>query len=432
MNRPTVERSAHSPEKATSISKQTQMTQTYLRLVYALTLAGLSSLVPTAGAQAATCDQTLNPGANVSSAVSSAAAGSTICLNAGSYGSASFGSVTKSSPVNIQSTSDRSASIGLNISGSNGLAFSNLTITSMNLSGSSTKNIAVRSSTFKGQAVLNVSGNSNANILIDGSTFDGISVCSNCSEGRLHITQPGALGSQPVGVTVSNNHFGGAGESDGIQVGAYGVVIGPGNTFDGIIQGSYGRHVDALQLYGQSHTTVIGNFFANGDTFIMAPDGGNTEKFIDNVFKGDNGYFWKIQLGSHANDVFDHNTIIGAVGVSIDAKTGSSSSSNATVTNNILVDSSFKTKNSNGAEACNNCTFSGNVFNTSGNARGTGTIMGTPSFVGGAKPATWDGFKLQAGSPGYQAAPDKSNMGTRVFPGSASATVSPPSNLRVN
>ena len=34
------------------------------------------------------------------------------------------------------------------------------------------------------------------------------------------------------------DHFGGGGESDGIQLGAPGVVVGPGNVFDGIVQGS--------------------------------------------------------------------------------------------------------------------------------------------------------------------------------------------------
>ena len=122
-------------------------------------------------------------------------------------------------------------------------------------------------------------------ILLEGNTFDGISVCGNCYEGRVQVVG----GSYPVGVVIRNNHFGGGGESDGIQLGAPGVVVGPGNVFDGIVQGSYGRHVDAVQGYGQSRTTIVGNYFVRGDIYLMFPDGGNGEIIKDNVFDGGSG-----------------------------------------------------------------------------------------------------------------------------------------------
>jgi hypothetical protein len=388
----------------------------------------------------AACTQTLSPGANVASAVSSAAAGSTICLNSGSYGGVNLSNIVKTSDVIVQSVSGQGASVSsLSIgNGSNHLKLQNLTIAGMDISGSTTKNITVAGSKFTGQAVIDTTNFNNNNILIDGNTFDGISVCSNCAEGRLQISWGGGPGTVPAGVTVSNNHFGGAGESDGIQVGSYGVVIGPGNVFDGIIQGSYGRHVDAIQLYGQSHTTITGNYFKNGDTYVMAPDGGNTEIFTNNVFEGYGSYYWKLQLGSHSNDTFAHNTVAGSVGVSIDAKTGSSASANAIVKNNVMVGSSFKTTDSNGSNACTNCTFSNNLFSASGNAMGTSNLIGNPTFSGGTSPTTQVGYQLTSSSLGYGAASDGTNMGINST-GTGGTTTTPtvvvilaPTNLVVN
>ncbi|MEZ0392012.1 MAG: hypothetical protein ACAH59_07355, partial [Pseudobdellovibrionaceae bacterium] len=372
----------------------------------------------------AACDQTLNPGANVATAISNAAAGSTICLNAGSYGMADVYRIVKSADVTVQSVSGRTASLAPRINQSNHIKFQNLTLTNLEIDTNQqggTKNITVLNNTFTGQAVVNVGNNSNANILFEGNTFDGISVCADCFEGRLEvIASPWT--SQSSGVTILRNHFGNRGESDGIQIGAAGVVI-DGNIFDGIQQGSYGRHVDALQLYGSSHTTIINNYFANGTTYIMAPDGGESEIIKNNVFVGTPEYYWKIQLGSHDNDVFTHNTVINA-GVSIDKKVGNSPSTNAIVQNNILIaGGGFKTTDSAGAESCTNCTFSYNLFQSG--ARGTNNIIGVPTFVGGANPSSWSGYQLASSSLGYKAGNDGQDMGTNYY-GSGSVTPPPP------
>ena len=378
------------------------------------------------------CSQTISPGANVASVVSAAAAGTTICMNAGSYGTVTFSNIAKTADVVLQSASGRTASFGIVIRGNtNHLVFTSLTINSIDLAGTP-KNLTFSNSTFSGQAVLNMAGNPNSNILIDGNTFDGISVCANCYEGRLQIiANPGI--SQPVGVTISNNHFGNAGESDGIQNGTYGVVIGPGNVFDGIIQGSYGRHVDAIQLYGQSHTTITGNYFLNGDTYVMAPDGGNTEIFTNNVFVGYGSYYWKLQLGNHVNDTFSHNTIIGGssgIGVSVDAKVGSSPSANALVQNNIMINGTFKTTASDGSAACTNCNFSNNLYGSTGDKFGANAIIATPTFLGGSKPTTWAGFQLTASSIGHNAATDGKDIGTNYFGQAASSNLTAPTNLQ--
>ena len=100
-------------------------------------------------------------------------------------------------------------------------------------------------------------------------------VSANDYEGRFEVVQS-PLGSQPVGVAVTNSRFSGGGESDGVQIGAYGVQVGPGNTFTDLQQGNAARHVDAIQLYGASHTTIVGNFFRHNSEDIMAPTAATT------------------------------------------------------------------------------------------------------------------------------------------------------------
>lgn len=374
------------------------------------------------GVSFAACDQTVSPGANVAAAIASAAGGTTVCLSSGSHGSVSLSNLVKTSEVSVQSVSGTSATLSLAISGSQRFKFQNLTISALNISGAS-KHITVSDSKFTGQALLNMGSNGSANILIDGNTFNGISVCSSCYEGRLHI-----LGSSnPSGVTVSNNHFGGPGDSDGIHTGAPGVVIGPGNVFDGLVyQGN--RHVDAIQLdgnYGNS-LVITGNYFLNGGSYIMAPDGGQDETIVNNVFVvGD--YYPAIQLGSHRNDTFVHNTSIG-VGVNIDNKSGSPASSNATVRDNIMIDASFNLN-------CTGCTITHNLFSRSENAKGTNNLIGTPTFIGGSDPGTWVHYQLATGSLGYQAASDGKDMGANSFGPETSAPPSrpaAPTSLRVN
>ncbi|MGZ3808717.1 MAG: hypothetical protein ACXVCE_11575, partial [Bacteriovorax sp.] len=154
----------------------------------------------------ATCDQTLNPGANVASAISSAANDSTICLNAGDYGSLNLVNIVKSSDVILKSSSGNTATVSISIAGSSHLKFQNLTISGMSISGSATKNITAAGNIFTNQFYVDTTNFNNNNILIDGNTFDGISVCTNCAEGRLQISWGGGPGTVPAGVTVTNNH----------------------------------------------------------------------------------------------------------------------------------------------------------------------------------------------------------------------------------
>jgi hypothetical protein len=292
--------------------------------------------------------------------------------------------------ASLQSTSGKTASINLTLQNSNNLKFQSLTITGMNMWQAGNRNISVLNNTVTGQVLVQGSGSSStlANILIDGNSFDAISVCASCYEGRLQLNNAG-------GVTVSNNHFGGPGESDGIQWGGYGGVVGPGNVFDGIVQGSYGRHVDAIQLYGEvSHHTITKNYFRNNSVCIMAPDGGTNVTITDNVFAGNNIDYGEIQMGSQLSPIFTHNTVYG-MAVGFNKKSDNPTpSSNALVQNNIFV-----TRSRLGVE-CSSCTFNHNLFDSTSQAYGNGNIIGNPTFTGGTKPSAWAGWQLTSSSLG--------------------------------
>lgn len=378
----------------------------------ALTLAASFAMFGAVRPAFAACDQTVGPGEDLPSLVAAAETDSTICLRQGNYGVVSFVDLARRGGVTIESRSGRSASAFFIIHQSSYIKLRNLTITGLEIDTNErggTKNITVSANTFTGQAVINTGNNRDANILIDGNTFDNITVCANCYEGRLQIVANPWVG-EPSGVTISNNRFGNGGDSDGVQTGAYGVVIGPGNIFENIQQGTHRRHVDAIQGYGQSHTVITGNLFRNNDIFLMFPDGGNSERITNNVFENREPSF-SIQLGSHANSRFTHNTVINAV-VSIDKKTDSPKASRTVIVrDNVMIGSQFKTTDSNRVESCKGCVFDNNLFAREGDARGTNASIGTPIFAGGAHPTTWQGFQLLRGSPGHAEATDGRNIG---------------------
>ena len=207
--------------------------------------------------------------------------------------------------------------------------------------------------------------------------------------------------------------------------------LDPEMYFSGLLQGSCSAHVDAIQEYGSRQTVIDGNYFNNGDTFIMCPDGTSGDIVRNNVFDGSTtSYIDKIQFGSASSPVFEHNTIRN-VRISFDSKTGSSASRDLIARNNILIGSStWKTSNGSG---CTNCNISNNLYDDSSSAIGTGNIIGNPTFVGGSIPSTYAGWELISGSLGYQEAIDGNDMGAILYVSStpSPSPPDPPMNLRI-
>ena len=391
---------------------------------YLLILSDLCS----GGAFAQTCTTTISPGTNLASAVSSAAAGSTICLNSGNWGSTSLNGIVKTSYVTVRSTTGVGAVVVPTITGGTQFVrLSSLTIAGAAINGANTKHIAVTNSVFTQKMDINTIGFNNNDILIDGNTFNSIG-SGGGTEGRLNVYWPGGPGTVAAGVTVSNNTFDKGGCSDGIQLGAYGVVVGPGNYFGSLPQGSCTEHVDAIQGYGQSHSVIRGNYFVRPRVCLGFYDGGAAEVFENNVFVGNgvDGTQCVIDLGSLTSTSFKHNTLH-----NVSPRVGginSSAGGSGTYTENIMVSSSFKAGPS---SACSSCTFTHNLFSSGGN--GTNNLTGTPTFIGGSLPTTLAGWQLASSSIGYRAALDATDMGALIGATTAPApvTLTPPASLRV-
>jgi hypothetical protein len=349
---------------------------------------------------AAAADLNASP-SNLSSVYSSAQGGDVIHLAAGSYGSFSGGS--KSSVVTLVAASGATATISPSLgSGVNNLRFDGLTIEGVYTNGA--RNVAFVNSRFTGLVRVDTPANvSNANILFDHDTFDGLSATPTSYEGRLTVR--GYDNGSPVGVAITSSHFGNGGCSDGVQIvgNAYGVQVGPGNEFSAIKQGSCTAHVDSIQLYGSSHSQIVGNYFHDDDTIIMAPDGGHSEVIANNVMVG-SGYAPAVQLGSHDATQFVHNTVKN-FDVFMDAKSGASPSTNGVLRDNVVVNGSLNAPST----KCTGCTISYNLFNQ--NATGSNAITATPQFTGGASPTTYPGYALAAGSPGKANASDGTDRG---------------------
>lgn len=361
------------------------------------------------------CDQSLRPGDDVAAAISNAASGVTICLEPGNYGYIGLFNIIKSSDVTVRSSPSGSFGyvppfsrqmpiMSLSITSSTHLRFSYLTFTDLNMWNGGNKDISIVNNIFTGQVLVKGGGGSPANIKIEGNSFNNISVCSNCFEGGLQI-------SDGEGVVVTNNDFNGGGASDGIQLQGSGRngLIGPGNVFRGIIQGGDARRFDAIQLSGNaSNYTIYGNYFINNTDCIMAPDGNDSLTIKDNVFIGNGTNSLQIHLGGQNNATFIHNTVTGMrIGLNKNS-INQLPSSYSLLRNNVFVNSQLDV-------SCANCSFTSNLYDPNSMPFGEKPFLGAPTFTGGNAPTGWLGYQLTSNSLGYRQASDGGDIGPNYF-----------------
>jgi hypothetical protein len=254
---------------------------------------------------------------------------------------------------------------------------------------------------------------SDSAILFDHDRLDNIDTIYASGNGCLNEGRLGIRGTGPNGwATITNSHFGGQGTfdcSDGIQVQSDGVVIGPGNEFTGIRQGSCTAHSDPIQFFkdfggnGANNIIVTGNWFHGNTTGCMCWDGGDNNTFTNNVFESI-GY-WSIVSGSDENNwLIAHNYF----GDDITMDNGHSSSNG---TGNVVRDNAWAPGNSVTDDGSGvSYTYNLNCRRNSANCPGTGNISGTPVFV--ASPSSgYYHYELAPSSPGYHAASDGKSMG---------------------
>jgi hypothetical protein len=345
----------------------------------------------------------------VADVVATAADNAEICLDAGDYGTVDFFDIARTAFVTVRSTSGIDASMSPQIGASHFIKFQSLTIQGA-LINSCSSNVQLLDSTFTEGLLVNNRDSScpaNLNLVVDGNTFGDLGPA--LFEGRLSVADNDS-GTQPMGLTISNNTFGPGCQSDGIQLvgGAGGVTIGPGNVFDGIEQ-SGPVHCDMIQFYsGGPPSTIDGNWFKNGSVVIThhtAAPGGTvfTNNLITNVAQ--------LQIGQSADVVFEHNTIVDLT----DVFQINSGSTNASIRSNILIgNTAGLDTNANGG--CTGCTISHELCETADQCSGTDTIIGVPTFLGGAMPSAWSGWELADGSLGENTGHDGLDRGITYVP----------------
>lgn len=391
----------------------------------AVAVVGVSAIALTESSlvtpSSSSCTTTISAG-SLSTAMNSAAAGSTVCLNAGAY-TYTGATINKSSMVTAQpaaGVAQSAVTVGyIDLQTSNNLRFKDMTVAG---SGMNATNVQFVGIAFTGGVCVAVPGtNSARGILIDSSTFVGLSDQACGNEGRLTINGQNTAHTSGYdqGIVISNNTFGPGGCADGIHLTgeAQGATI-TGNTFTGIKQGACApAHVDPIQFYGARYMTIRDNWFKSGNsTGIMSADcNGSPMKIINNVFHSDGEYRDQVVLGGSDSDLVEHNTFVNSqprVGI----VNSCGNSLNSTFRNNVFTsDPNFTTTGGAGttqSAACPGCTWTFNLATSSSvPTQSAGGVVGSPVYAGGATPSTWAGFTLAAGSPGYNVGSDSTSMG---------------------
>lgn len=343
-----------------------------------------------------TCNQSAST-ADFTAQVSAATVRQVICLASGNYGT--FSGTNKA--ITLTAASGASVRMGIDFgSGDTGFTIDGSGAGgNMSISGgyieNSANHITVKNAAFTSQTVISVSGGNSA-IVLDHDTFNNQNTI-DCKQwpGRIVIINT----TTPSDVTVSNSVFSG-GDLDGIDPNSPKGSITIGNQFIKISSGPDDcQHTDALQMYGGANNIIRNNYFADVSDAIVAFDGTSGNIISGNtcirIGRGD-----CIDLYADLGSVVEHNT--GAAGMPVlelnhkpTHKPGSGTifrNNIGSVTGDDVSTLAVNTKN----------LFAGA---TSPN------INGTPIFVGGASPTTWDGFKLAPGSPGIGASTDGTNVG---------------------
>jgi hypothetical protein len=230
----------------------------------------------TSGSPYPTCTQTLSLGANVSSAVSGAAAGSVICLDAGEYGSLTL-NASPASDVTLQAAPS-----------------AHVTTRTVHISGS---HLVVRGLWIDGEVALEEGSSfitvdhddiSNANESGgEGVVFD----TSNCTAPNAPTWEGCEPHAQISNVTISGNHFHDIGQKqseDAIHLDYWRNVVVTGNEFEHVIESK--NHTDCLQsVYGGTNLTFTHNYEHDNDCqgFFIKDGDASDVSITDNLFLRD-------------------------------------------------------------------------------------------------------------------------------------------------
>jgi hypothetical protein len=359
-----------------------------------------------------TCSETLTTASNVAAAVAGAAAGSTVCLSAGSYASLTLNSVNPGGYVTVVPAPGAAVVVnGIQVANSSFLRFQGLRMTAG-------FNVYDTGSTpsHDYQFINNDIGNTEYGIVIDGKTkpiskvlIQGNYVHNLDFPGSSCTTPgPGYAGGQGVtiyngdGITVSHNTFRSISwhyiQGGGI---ALGMTVDH-NLFEGPIPS--GRrdctHLNVWQIWTGGANNTFSNNVVRGAPgspaavtpilFETGPGGGTCSDSMSNTIITNNLFYddstaYSIQVLTTTGMTITHNTVIGSeYGAWVGRSDTCGAGSNYNVSHNLVVQNKGGSQNIAMGACVGACIYDYNVTqDDSANADGSThyVINWTPTFV---------------------------------------------------
>jgi hypothetical protein len=199
--------------------------------------------------------------------------------------------------------------------------------------------------------------------------------------------------------TIKNCYFFN-GNSDGVQSGASNLTV-TDNEFRSINpHGNAALHTDCFQLLGCTDSIFRRNYFIDFEQALAAFDGTNGNTVEDNVFYGPpySPAHWLSMMADNPGSTLNHNTLFSNGQIYLSSKTGGAPSTSF-VSNNICAGIGLSGSGVTGTPQLNV------------NNNRTSSVV---TFVGGANPTTWQGFKLTSGSVGHNEGNDGLDVGIRA------------------
>lgn len=341
------------------------------------------------------CDRTASP-ASFASELSAAAAGQTICLASGDYGT--WQGTDKA--ITVKAAAGAAPAMRVSFAAGAG----GFTLEGMTAMGGTIKDgarqITIRDSTFA--APIDVEG-AVANIVLDHDRFDWDAV--SVADGPDSKIFAGVRGSVAApALTVKGNDIEN-GDLDGVHLGGSGVLV-LDNTIKNLCDRNV-NHTDNIQLVGGTQIRIAGNYIDEGQHCptqgITSFDGGTLGVVIeDNVV--DIPRDWGIELYSDRNSIVRHNTVVWHPNSYSEFGTG---------TGQIAIDRKSQDPAGTGTQVDDNIATSVGFANgSSGTARGN--VSGARAVYHGPL-TSWPAFRLSGHSPvGVRAASDGLNAGARI------------------
>lgn len=404
----------------------------------AVLLAALAFSSSPALAQA--CTQTLTAGANVGSAVSNAAPGTTICLNNGNYSGFTLNNVGKSPRVTVRAVNPGGATFTGEVAfagSTNGVTFDGINYRGISVTGASAHDLSFKNGDASPGAVyVDYNTYPNPNLLFENLTHINQDPTGHCWGGSVNcigrpagytVFDAGRSNSNPVVIIRGAIISGGC--ADGIKLDTPGIV--EYSIIKNRLIGSCANdpHVDALQHVGGNSNGLIVryNYFYNNSQVIGFYDEVNKALIEHNVF--DPGPSeprqCQIELYSDSGSIVRNNTIIarGSNGrICLDKKSSQGAGVNTQVYNNIAL--GLSTANGSTASVNTNNLFSGSGLPVFAGACAGAVVSGT----------SWMQCALASGSAGKNAGTDGKDVGTNYFTGvtGGATLLLAPTNLIVN